>query len=46
MDARDRWAFSVQYHQEAAPGPHDAELHFDRFIAMMDAFKAQPSASA
>jgi len=46
MDARDRWAFSVQYHPEAAPGPHDAELHFDRFIAMMDAFKAQPSASA
>jgi carbamoyl-phosphate synthase small subunit len=46
MDARDRLAFSVQYHPEAAPGPHDAELHFDRFIAMMDAFKAQRSTSA
>ncbi|MBM4282598.1 MAG: glutamine-hydrolyzing carbamoyl-phosphate synthase small subunit [Deltaproteobacteria bacterium] len=35
VDARARWAFSVQYHPEAAPGPHDAELHFDRFVAMM-----------
>jgi carbamoyl-phosphate synthase small subunit len=35
VDARARWAFSVQYHPEAAPGPHDAELHFDRFIEMM-----------
>ncbi len=28
-------AFSVQYHPEHAPGPHDAEYLFDRFIAMM-----------
>ncbi len=27
--------FSVQYHPEAAPGPHDATHHFDRFIKMM-----------
>lgn len=27
--------FSVQYHPEAAPGPHDATYLFDRFIAMM-----------
>ncbi|MDH3492852.1 MAG: glutamine-hydrolyzing carbamoyl-phosphate synthase small subunit [Acidobacteriota bacterium] len=27
--------FSVQYHPEAAPGPHDAEHHFKRFIDMM-----------
>jgi carbamoyl-phosphate synthase small subunit len=38
IDARARWAFSVQYHPEAAPGPHDADIHFKRFIAMMDAF--------
>jgi carbamoyl-phosphate synthase small subunit len=25
-------AFSVQYHPEACPGPHDSELLFDRFI--------------
>jgi carbamoyl-phosphate synthase small subunit len=28
-------AFSVQYHPEHAPGPHDAEHLFDRFIDMM-----------
>lgn len=28
--------FSVQYHPEAAPGPHDAAHHFDRFIEMME----------
>ena len=28
-------AFSVQYHPEASPGPHDAAYLFDRFIAMM-----------
>ena len=28
-------AFSVQYHPEAAAGPHDAAYLFDRFIALM-----------
>lgn len=28
-------AFSVQYHPEASPGPHDTSLHFDQFITMM-----------
>lgn len=28
-------AYSVQYHPEASPGPHDAAYLFDRFIAMM-----------
>ena len=27
---------SVQYHPEAAPGPHDAEHHFRRFVALME----------
>ena len=27
--------FSVQYHPEASPGPHDADYLFDRFIASM-----------
>src|SRR3989338_9140801 len=31
--------FSVQYHPEAAPGPHDAAHHFDEFIGMMKKFK-------
>ena len=29
-------AFTVQYHPEAAPGPHDAAYLFDRFTALMD----------
>jgi carbamoyl-phosphate synthase small subunit len=28
--------FSVQYHPEAAPGPHDASYLFERFTAMME----------
>ncbi|OEU73843.1 MAG: carbamoyl phosphate synthase small subunit [Desulfuromonadales bacterium C00003068] len=32
-------AFSVQYHPEASPGPHDAHYLFGRFIEMMDNFK-------
>jgi carbamoyl-phosphate synthase small subunit len=28
--------FSVQYHPEASPGPHDASYLFDRFIGMME----------
>ena len=30
-------AFSVQYHPEAAPGPHDAAYLFDEFTALMEA---------
>lgn len=29
-------AFSVQYHPEATPGPHDSRYLFDDFVAMMD----------
>jgi carbamoyl-phosphate synthase small subunit len=28
--------FSVQYHPEASPGPHDARYLFDDFVTMMD----------
>lgn len=28
--------FSVQYHPESAPGPHDSEYLFERFIDLMD----------
>ncbi len=31
----NRKAFSVQYHPEASPGPHDARYLFDEFIGMM-----------
>jgi carbamoyl-phosphate synthase small subunit len=29
-------AFSVQYHPEASPGPHDAHYLFNRFVEMME----------
>lgn len=32
-------AFSVQYHPEAAAGPHDAEYLFDQFIDMMEGWQ-------
>jgi carbamoyl-phosphate synthase small subunit len=30
-------AFSVQYHPEAAAGPHDSHYLFDRFVSLMAA---------
>jgi len=36
LSCRDIPAFSVQYHPEASPGPHDAAYLFERFIAMME----------
>ena len=30
--------FSVQYHPEASPGPHDSRYLFDRFVEEIDAF--------
>ena len=32
----DAPAFSVQYHPEAAPGPHDARYLFAAFTRLMD----------
>jgi carbamoyl-phosphate synthase small subunit len=37
---------SVQYHPEAAPGPHDAEHHFQRFVALMEKRDSGKVASA
>jgi carbamoyl-phosphate synthase small subunit len=36
LRARDARAFSVQYHPEAAAGPHDAAYLFDRFVDLLD----------
>ncbi|MFJ2059766.1 glutamine-hydrolyzing carbamoyl-phosphate synthase small subunit [Streptomyces sp. NPDC087908] len=36
----DQPAFSVQYHPEAAAGPHDAAYLFDRFTSLMEAERA------
>jgi carbamoyl-phosphate synthase small subunit len=35
LEAKDARAFSVQYHPEAAAGPHDALYLFDRFVNSM-----------
>jgi carbamoyl-phosphate synthase small subunit len=36
-------AFSVQYHPEAAAGPHDADYLFDRFAELMAASRPSPT---
>ncbi|HEU4382235.1 MAG TPA: glutamine-hydrolyzing carbamoyl-phosphate synthase small subunit [Anaeromyxobacteraceae bacterium] len=36
LEVLDAPAFSVQYHPEASPGPHDARSLFGRFVAMME----------
>lgn len=35
LECLDLPAFSVQYHPEAAAGPHDADYLFDRFVELM-----------
>jgi len=37
---------SVQYHPEAAPGPHDAEHHFRRFVELMEKGDSTKAAKA
>jgi carbamoyl-phosphate synthase small subunit len=44
IEHRSRPVFSVQYHPEAAPGPHDSQYLFDRFVDEM-ARRAAVSAS-
>ncbi|MBK9517223.1 MAG: glutamine-hydrolyzing carbamoyl-phosphate synthase small subunit [Anaeromyxobacter sp.] len=36
IEALDAPAFSVQYHPEASPGPHDARALFGRFAGLME----------
>jgi len=38
---KDKPVFSVQYHPEASPGPHDASYLFDDFIAAIKNNKLQ-----
>ena len=38
LELTERGAFSVQYHPEAAAGPHDAAYLFDRFVDLMVAY--------
>ena len=41
LEAADRWCFSVQYHPEAGPGPHDPRYLFGRFAELMDRWRAE-----
>ena len=36
LECLDVPAFSVQYHPEAAAGPHDADYLFDRFVELVE----------
>lgn len=40
---KDKKAFSVQYHPEASPGPHDSRYLFDEFIAMIHSQVPEPA---
>jgi len=37
---KDKPAFSVQYHPESSPGPHDSRYLFDDFIALINQHKS------
>jgi carbamoyl-phosphate synthase small subunit len=43
----EKQALAIQYHPEASPGPHDADICFDEFVDMMKAARggvgAEPS---
>ncbi|MEJ1996295.1 MAG: glutamine-hydrolyzing carbamoyl-phosphate synthase small subunit [Limibacillus sp.] len=38
---KDKPVFSVQYHPEASPGPHDSHYLFERFVANIEAAKSK-----
>ena len=40
LQCLDQPAFSVQYHPEAAAGPHDAAYLFDRFVELLEGQRA------
>ena len=40
LRVEDRPIFSVQYHPEASPGPHDSHYLFQRFLELIDAHKS------
>ena len=42
---RNKRAFSVQYHPEASPGPHDSRYLFDEFVAMVKECRFEKTSS-
>ncbi len=43
---KSKRAFSVQYHPEASPGPHDSRYLFDQFVSMVTESLHQPVTSS
>jgi carbamoyl-phosphate synthase small subunit len=41
MRMKTKPAFSVQYHPESSPGPHDSEYLFDDFVTLLEQSKNQ-----
>jgi carbamoyl-phosphate synthase small subunit len=41
LAAPERWCFSVQYHPEAGPGPHDPRYLFAEFAALIDRWRTE-----
>ena len=37
IECKEKAAFSVQYHPESSPGPHDSRYVFNKFIELMNA---------
>ena len=44
LELLERGAFSVQYHPEAAAGPHDAAYLFDQFVSVMEKYPRKAGA--
>jgi carbamoyl-phosphate synthase small subunit len=44
LELLERGAFSVQYHPEAAAGPHDAAYLFDQFVSIMEKYPRKAGA--
>jgi carbamoyl-phosphate synthase small subunit len=44
LELLERGAFSVQYHPEAAAGPHDSSYLFDQFVSVMEKFPRRAGA--
>jgi len=41
LSVREKFLFTVQYHPESSPGPHDSDYLFRDFARMMDDFKGK-----
>jgi len=41
LSVREKFLFTVQYHPESSPGPHDSSYLFQDFARMMDDFKGK-----